>query len=129
MGRGSNINAVLLQIGAKSGSPKKTRVTGRRKMPQDEMNGLERDYASKLEVDPQVAWYKFHALKLRLAKRTFYEVDFLVLRVSGEIEVHEVKGGHWEDDARVKVKVASESFPFPFFVVTRNGQEWAIEEV
>ena len=130
MGRGSDISAVLAQIGGKSGkAPKGRRVTGRRKLPQDEMNGLERDYAGRLESDPAVAWYKFHPMKLRLAKRTFYEIDFLVLRTTGALEFHEVKGGHWEDDARVKVKVASEAFPVPFFIATRNGQEWALEEV
>lgn len=129
MGKSANISAILARFGEKAGSPGKRRATGRKRMSQDDMNGLERDYAARLESDPTVDWYKFHPLKLRLAKRTFYEIDFLVLRTSGALEVHEVKGGHWEDDARVKIKVAAEAFPFPFFVATRHDGAWEIEEV
>lgn len=40
-----------------------------------------------------------------MADKTFYSPDFIVPALDC-IEVHEVKG-HWEDDARVKIKVAA----------------------
>jgi hypothetical protein len=54
-----------------------------------------------------------------------------VLRGDGSLEVHEVKG-FWEDDARVKVKVAASLFPFRFIAVTaiakKHGGGWKVEE-
>jgi hypothetical protein len=35
-----------------------------------------------------------------------------------------VKGGHWEDDARVKIKVAARLFPFRFFAFQWRKGEW-----
>lgn len=58
-----------------------------------------------------IAWYAFETLKLRMADKTFWTPDFAVLMPDGSLELHEVKG-HWEDDARVKVKVVAELFPF-----------------
>lgn len=98
------------------------------------MNQTEKAYDSRLRLrllGGELAWYKFEALKLRLADNTFYTPDFAVMLVSGELEVHEVKG-YWEDDARVKIKVAAALYPFRFFAVTkgskRTGAEWAFEE-
>lgn len=55
---------------------------------------------------------KFEAVKLRLADRTFYTPDFAVVNDrTGEIELHEVKGGWIEDDAMVKFKTAAAMFP------------------
>jgi hypothetical protein len=49
----------------------------------------------------------------------------------GSLECHEVKG-FWQDDARVKVKVAAEQFPLWFVAVTarpkRDGGGWNVEE-
>ncbi len=87
-----------------------------------EMNRLETRYAEHLEMRKRAgeirAW-EFEAVKLRLAKSTFLSIDFLVVVASGAVELHEVKG-HWEDDARVKVKVAARSFPW----WTIYGVQW-----
>jgi hypothetical protein len=63
-----------------------------------------------------VAWYRFEGLKLRLADKTFYTPDFAVMLANGQMECHEVKG-FWHDDARVKIKVAAEQYPFRFIAV------------
>ena len=101
---------------------------GRGRTPPGEMNTLEAAYAAHLEglrLAGDVAWYAFEGVKFRLAAGTFYTPDFLVMRSDGLLEVHEVKG-HWEDDARVKVKVAARLFPvFSFFGVTREGRKGA----
>lgn len=97
------------------------------------MNNLERDYAAALEgarIAGQIARWDFEPEALRLADRTFYHPDFRVLRVDGTVEFHEVKG-FWEDDARVKIKVAAEMHPYVFVGVKRapkrDGGGWINE--
>lgn len=65
-----------------------------------------------------ILWYRFEGLKLRLADNTFYTPDFAVLCHDGVMECHEVKG-HWQDDARVKIKVAADQYPFRFRAVRK----------
>lgn len=69
----------------------------------------------------EIAWFKFEGLKLRLADNTFYTPDFAVMLTSGEIECHEVKG-FWTDDARVKIKVAADLYPFRFLAFKKRAQ-------
>lgn len=88
------------------------------------MNGWEKKYAHNLDCllrGSVIQSYRFDCLKLRLAPKTFYDTDFLVVAQNGDVEIHEVKG-HWEDDARVKIKVAAEMFPFRFKAITMDRQ-------
>ena len=108
------------------------KVARGRKKP-DGMNGLETRYAAYLQSLVQageVLWFAFEALKLRLADNTFYTPDFFLMLANGELEVRETKG-YWEDDARVKVKVAASMYPFRFFAVKeiakKNGGGWSVE--
>ncbi len=86
------------------------------------MNRTEAQYLTHLETllhAGTVAAFYFEKVKLRLAEKTYYTPDFLVVLPDGRIEFHEVKG-FWRDDARVKFKVAAEQFPwFRFVAVTR----------
>lgn len=104
------------------------------RMKQGERNKLESSYEKYLEERKQlgeVLWYKFESMKFRLADNCFYTPDFAVLLANGEMEMHEVKG-MWRDDAKVKVKIASEEYPFRFIAVfaeaKKNGGGWRIEE-
>jgi hypothetical protein len=96
------------------------------------MNKMEKAYANVLETrkrDGLIRDFKFEALKLRLADLTFVTFDYLVIAADDVLELHEVKG-FWEDDARVKVKVAAEQFPwFRFLGITRRRGEWLTEEI
>lgn len=86
------------------------------------MNATERAYGDVLELRKragEIAWYRFEGVKLRLADNTFYTPDYAVMLIGGEIEIHEVKG-HWTDDARVKIKVAAEMYPFRFIAVRKE---------
>ena len=78
----------------------------------------------------QIQWRKFEGLKLRLADNTFYTPDFAVMAADGVIECHEVKG-FWQDDARAKIKVAADLYPFRFLAVRvktkKDGGGWAME--
>lgn len=97
------------------------------------MNKTEAAYAADLELlrhSGDVAWWKFEGLKLRLADNTFYTPDFAVMLSNGEMQCHEVKG-HWQEDARVKIKVAAELYPFRFYAIKarakRDGGGWVTE--
>lgn len=96
-------------------------------------NKTEAAYEAQLELMKragEVLWYAFEGMKLRLANNTFYTPDFAVMTGDGQIELHEVKG-FWEDDARVKIKVAAALYPFRFLAVTpkkkSEGGGWNIE--
>ncbi len=99
---------------------------GRRTHHSGQMNKAESRYAQELEIRKrkgEVLWYAFEAIKLRLADRTFYTPDFAVVFCDGEcLEFHEVKG-HWEDDARVKIKVAAQQFPHFRFIAIRGSEQ------
>lgn len=98
------------------------------------MNKTEEAYAKHLQqrqYDGEVAWFKFEGVKLRLADNTFYSPDFAVMLASGEMEMHEVKG-FWQDDARAKIKIAADLYPFRFIAVKvkakKDGGGWMVEE-
>ena len=78
----------------------------------------------------QIQWRKFEGLKLRLADNTFYTPDFAVMAADGVMELHEVKG-YWQDDARAKIKIAADMYPFRFIAVRvkskKEGGGWAVE--
>jgi hypothetical protein len=97
------------------------------------MNKTEAAYESDLrdaQAVGDIQWYRFEGLKLRLADNTFYTPDFAVVARDGVLECHEVKG-FWRDDARAKIKIAAEMYPFRFKAVKarakRDGGGW-IEE-
>jgi len=94
------------------------------------MNGLEKLYQEYLffrRAAGEILWYKYEGIKLRLADKTFYNPDFVVMTHEGFLEIHEVKG-FWEDDARVKIKVAAQMFPFRFLGITKTKDGWKEEE-
>lgn len=97
------------------------------------MNKTEQAYAEHLELlrrAGQVLWFKFEGLKLRLADNTFYTPDFAVMSADGVMEMHEVKG-FWQDDARAKIKIAADLYPFRFQAIKampkKAGGGWGVE--
>lgn len=108
-------------------------ASGRGRHTPGQMNGLEKRYAAHLDIQKitkHIIDWQFEAIKLKLAPSTFYNPDFLVQNAEGGIELHETKG-HWEDDSRVKIKVAARMFPmFKFFGVmwNENSKSWVYEE-
>lgn len=112
-------------------SKEKMQALGRLKDGQ--MNNTEKAYSDHLEWRKhigEVAWFKFEGVKLRLADKTFYSCDFFVMLSNGQLEAHEVKG-FWTDDARVKIKVAADMYPFAFIAVQAvkkaEGGGWKFE--
>jgi hypothetical protein len=96
------------------------------------MNQTEKRYAQHLAIQKAaglITDFRFEAIKLRLAHRTWYMPDFLVVIAvahgGSRIQVHEVKG--WmRDDARVKINTAAQLFPELEFVLVRaeKGGGW-----
>lgn len=100
------------------------------RLPAGTMNKTEAAYADHLTLlkhAGEIEWFKFEAMKFRLADKTFYTPDFIVLLRDGFLEAHEVKG-HWEDDARVKIKVAASIYPLKFIAITKEKTEWQRED-
>lgn len=113
-------------------SKKAMQALGRLKTGQ--MNKTEAAYEATLRermLAGEIAWYKFEGVKLRLADNTFYSPDFFVMLANGELEAHEVKG-FWLDDARAKIKIAADIYPFRFIAIKarakKDGGGWAEEE-
>ena len=104
------------------------RALGR--MKQGQLNRTEQAYSDRLARMQQmgeIKWFLFEGMNLRLADKTFYRPDFVVLNAKDELEIHEVKG-FWLDDARCKIKVAAERFPFKFMAVQYKHKQWIFEE-
>lgn len=98
-----------------------------------QMNKTEASYAKHLALlqhAGEIAWHKFEGLKLRLADNTFYTPDFAVMSADGVMECHEVKG-FWQDDARAKIKIAADLYPFRFIAIKaktkKDGGGWEVE--
>lgn len=89
------------------------KAKGRKPQIPGAMNKTEARYAAYLDEKVRVGeylFYRFEAVKFRLADRTFYTPDFYVMRPDGEIEIHEIKGGFITEDALIKFKIAAEQF-------------------
>ena len=96
--------------------------------PWDRMNKTEARYAAELEYMEQageiVAW-RFEPINFRLAKKTFYRPDFMVVRQHVPLEFVEIKGGFVRDDAAVKYKLARELFPwFEWKCLQKTKEGW-----
>ena len=112
--------------------PHKFLALGRLKPGQ--MNKGESAYAQHLDIlkrSGAVLWWRFEGIKLRLADNTFYTPDFAVLAGDSVMECHEVKG-FWQDDARAKIKIAADLYPFRFKALRvkakKHGGGWDEED-
>jgi hypothetical protein len=98
------------------------------------MNRLEADYAAHLDARQaagEIHRYWYEPIKMRLADKTFYSPDFVVIAADLSVEVHEVKG-FMRDDANVKLKVAASMYAcFRFMLATRRRKSdpWTVREV
>lgn len=119
---------------AKQNGTQRMQALGRMKTGQ--MNKTEKRFAQMLELERyagRVKWWKFEGIKLMLAKNTSLTVDFAVLPDTGILTMIDVKGSKAmvTDDARAKMKIAAELYPFVFkFAYPRaKGEGWDIEEI
>ena len=115
----------------------------RRQHVKGEMNSTEKAYSEHLEglrLQGLIHGWQFEPIKLRLADLTYYSPDFMVQAFDETIELHEVKACMkngkflFEDDARVKIKVAAEMHPVFAFIVAgklpkASGGGWKFEVI
>jgi hypothetical protein len=94
------------------------------------LNKLESAYAEHLEGLKrlgQIEWWAFEPMRLRLADGTYYRPDFATCS-DGRLTFHECKG-FMREAARVRLNVAADRFPFPFYLVRKKGRGWDIKRV
>lgn len=95
------------------------------------MNKTERDRAFDLEAmrrDGQIVAWWYEKWTFKLADDLRYTPDFVIQRPNGALEVEEVKG-FWRDDARAKVRMFVELYPFPVRAYTKakTHSGWDVE--
>jgi len=102
------------------------------------MNKTEAEYAQHLEAlkhAGQIYDWWFEKVTMKIAPDTRLTPDFLIQLPSGELIFDDVKGSMaiYQDDAKVKMKVAANTFPFRFRIVIPRTQKagggWEITEV
>ena len=90
-------------------------------------NKLETRYGQYLTLRKhagEIMDWRYEAIKLRLAPKTYFTPDFCVWYPDGALEFLEVKG-FMRDDAAVKLKTAAVLFPYHRFVlVTWEHGKW-----
>ena len=106
-----------------------------------EMNKTEAAYDSYLGLllrAGEIDGYKFEGIKLKLADNCFFTPDFLVMAKDGVLELHDTKGTTkklrtsgekesvpWiEEDAKIKLKLVAELYPFRVFAVYKTKDGW-----
>ena len=99
-----------------------------RPLKKHKMNKTEKAWADRLELrrhGKEIVWWAFEPVKFRLADNTTYTPDFVAVNSNGFIEVHEIKGGHIQDDSRVKFKVAAKKYWFlRWWMVQKTKTDW-----
>ena len=90
----------------------------------------EEQYRNMLEAKYRVGEilaYEYESITFRLAPKTTYTPDFLVVLPDGKVQIHEVKG-FAREDAIVKFKVAAQQNPwFEFIMVKKSKTEGWVE--
>ncbi|MBT9170537.1 MAG: hypothetical protein DDT18_00880 [Actinobacteria bacterium] len=94
------------------------------------MNKMEGRYCQELELlkrAGEIVDYRFEPFGLKLADKTYYHPDFLVV-YKDKFEIIEIKG-FMRDDANVKLKIAAKEFPwFQFKLIFWNSKTKGFEE-
>lgn len=112
------------------------RLYAKGRLKPGEMNATESAYAAFLKAEQQagrIEKFWFESMKVKIAGGVCWLTpDFLVLRPTGEVELHDVKGSPriWTDDSKVKMKVCATNYPFKVVVVfPKKRGEWEFHEV
>ena len=119
------LNSALLPLPTPEAPRKLTRITTARGQP----NRQETKFLELL-INEGWTFIAYEAVKIRLAHQCWYTPDILAWKPKEKITFFEVKG-FWEDDARVKVKVAARLLPKQFSIRTARYLKgtWQIKHV
>ena len=95
----------------------------------NKMNKWEKEYdnfLSILKYKKIVLDYRYEGITFKLAYRTTYTPDFLVVNADKTVTIIEIKGFR-RDDAMAKFKIAAQMYPyFRFKMITKKKGDWAI---
>lgn len=106
-----------------------------------EMTKTESRYAEVLEcmrLRGEIERWDYEPITLRLAKRTGWTPDFMVIDTALNVIFVEVKPANWEnipnqDMSACKLKIAAELFPFIFWraveITKKAGGGFEVEEI
>lgn len=75
-----------------------------------------------MAANGEIASVEYEPVTFKLAPRTTYTPDFLIVMPDGKIQIHEVKG-FAREDAIVKFKVAAAKNPWAVFVMIRKVKD------
>jgi hypothetical protein len=104
-------------------------VPGRK--PRGEMNGLEAAFAQILKYRKQageLTWWAYEPFRIRLADGAFFRPDFVTVDKEGRTAIYECKG-LMREAARVRLRVAAEKLPYPFYLVRKHKGELRVTPV
>ncbi len=110
---------------------KRARSLSQRRVP-GKMNKTEAWYSEYLDHllgNDQIVGWRYEGITLRIGDNCTYTPDFYVQLLNGEIEFHEIKGGYFRDDARVKFKTSQTIFPeftFKWIEIKKVGKEYQV---
>lgn len=108
----------------RAGRPRVAKARGYR-------SGLEERYADFLAARKaygEVRSWKYESHKLALGGGAWFTPDFVVVTLTGMVEIHECKG-YWRDAAKLRMKIAAEKYDeFAWYVVyDHNGVGFDIQ--
>ncbi len=95
------------------------------------MNKWEEAFSHVLEhkrLAKELSWWAFEPFRIRLADGCFYRPDFVSVDMDGRTAIYEVKG-HFRESARVRLRVAAEKLPYPFYLVKKTGKELKVHPI
>lgn len=94
-------------------------------------NKTEQRYAEDiLRISEGIEYYEWEAITLKIGNGVKYTPDFLVIRSTGVVEIHEVKGPKVWEDSIIKIKAAAAKFHFfKFYIAQWDNGQWTIQQV
>ena len=110
-----------------------------------ERNKTEAAYEAHLDLlhrAGEIDGYKFEGMTIKLADNTRFTPDFVVFAGDGVVELHDTKGttkktrangekedAPWiEEDAKLKLKLTAELWPFRVFAVFKTKEGWVKQQ-
>ena len=109
--------------------PKVTRASNLNELGQNKLEARYDDRLAFSKREGLIREYWFEVVKFRLGDRCWYTPDFLIELPDRSKIVHECKGTFIREDSWIKLKVAAEHAPFPFYLAQWTGRGWEVTRI
>jgi hypothetical protein len=110
-------------------APPHARVTGKNALGQNKTEAKFDAILAGMKRQGVVSHYDFEALKVRVAKRRWYTPDFDVWLDDNRFCFIEIKGAFIREDGMLKLQVAAEHSPWPFYLAVYKDHAWSFSEL